>query len=101
LVDKYSEVYYDPTSLLEVVKKATEDEQVENLHNRTPMQERNFGMPNIHPVPLPPRMGVEVGIVRELSPHRSMVNYQYTCAKECEYEYARTTSTSTDVVSWD
>ena len=97
LVDKYSELYYDPTSLLEAVKKATEDEQVEEppqpyqhhqppfqlQHNmsmssprhHTPMRERDFGMPNVHPHPIP-HMGVGVG-GREQSPHRPLVNYQY------------------------
>ena len=98
MVDKYSELYYDPTSLLEAVKKATEDEQAEEppqpfqhhqppfqlQHNismasprhHTPMRERDFGMPNVHPHPIPPHMAVNVG-GREQSPHRPLVNYQY------------------------
>ena len=109
MVDKYSELYYDPTSLLEAVKKATEDEQVEEppqqfqhhhhhqspfqlqqqqQHNmsmssspriHTPMRERDFGMPNVHPhPPIPPHMGVVgLGGGREQSPHRPLANYQY------------------------
>lgn len=97
LVDKYSELYYDPTTLLEAVKKATEDEQVEeppqqyqhhqppfqlqhtismsSPRHHTPMRERDFGLPNVHPLPIP-HMGVGVG-GREQSPHRPLVNYQY------------------------
>ncbi|KAF8808709.1 hypothetical protein BYT27DRAFT_7163954 [Phlegmacium glaucopus] len=98
LVDKYSELYYDPTPLLEAVKKETEEEQPEEApqqhqhhqapfqlqHNismsprhHTPMRERDFGMSNIHPHH--PHMGVGVGVGggREQSPHRSMLNYPY------------------------
>jgi hypothetical protein len=81
LVDKYSDLYYDSTPLVETVKKVTEDEngtdpQPQQQHaqqqppfqlqqpsmaprHHTPMRERDYGMSNSHS-----HMG------RDQSPHR-------------------------------
>lgn len=89
-MDQYSELFYDPTPLLEAVKKQSEVENAEeqqqqhshhqqphqsNSRHHTPRSEREFHIPNVHHQMGPP--GHDPSIQQHHRHHAPPVNYPY------------------------